>query len=155
MPLNSGGNGLNGAVNFTAFIAALTISLSAIVFFMNGQVEQMFEDMNNAYLETDLVQIYTHKMSISNASEYGGTFSESELAEIKASNMFVATTEFIEMDLSAITINAQSDIIGVRYIELIDFYKDRVMKNDIDGRFPRLSFSLPFGTALRYSVSPR
>lgn len=41
------------------------------------------------------------------------------------------------MDLFAKTVNAECDITDIRYIEISDFYRDRVMKNEIDGRFPK------------------
>ena len=129
----------------TAFIAAITIAISAVVIDINNQANQMFADMNTGYLETDLVQIYPNKMEISNTSEYGGTFRENEILEIRNSGLFSTVTEFVEMNLRGRSSDAECDIIGVRYIEISEFYRDRIMKNDIEGEFPQNEYEVILG----------
>ena len=49
--------------------------------------------------------------------------------------MFDEITEIIPLGIAAKNSDVQIDIENIRYVKTTDFYKNRVMSNDIDGKF--------------------
>lgn len=122
-------------VMITAFITAITIALPLLVLDINSQTTSMFDKMDTNYLETDLIEINQKAGNPKNTVEYGVVFNEEELEEIRNSDLFSEITEIIPLGIAAKNGDVQIDIENVRYVKTTDFYKNRVMSNDIDGKF--------------------
>ncbi len=121
-------------------ITALTIAIGATAFYINNQTENMFDSMNTDYLETDLVQIYSKDTQRTNQTQYGYVLSNEDIETIENAEEFVQVTDFVNMGLIAATYDGKDilssvDMMNVRYIDIDEFYKNRIMKNDIEGRF--------------------
>lgn len=122
-------------VMITAFITAITIALPLLVLDIKSQTTSMFDKMDTNYLETDLIEINQKAGNPKNTVEYGVVFNEEELEEIRNSDLFSEITEIIPLGIAAKNGDVQIDIENVRYVKTTDFYKNRVMSNDIDGKF--------------------
>lgn len=122
-------------VMITAFITAITIALPLLVLDINSQTTSMFDKMDTNYLETDLIEINQKAGNPKNTVEYGVVFNEEELEEIRNSDLFAEITEIIPLGIAAKSGDVQIDIENIRYVKTTDFYKNRVMNNDIDGEF--------------------
>lgn len=122
-------------VMITAFITAITIALPLLVLDINSQTTSMFDKMDTNYLETDLIEINQKEGNPQNTVEYGVVFNEKELEEIHNSDLFAEITEIIPLGIAAQNGDVQIDIENIRYVKTTDFYKNRVMSNDIDGEF--------------------
>lgn len=122
-------------VMITAFITAITIALPLLVLDINSQTTSMFDKMDTNYLETDLIEINQKAGNPKNTVEYGVVFNEEELEEIRNSDLFAEITEIIPLGIAAKNGDVQIDIENIRYVKTTDFYKNRVMGNDIDGEF--------------------
>ncbi len=122
-------------VMITAFITAITIALPLLVLDINSQTTSMFDKMDTNYLETDLIEINQKAGNPKNTVEYGVVFNEEELEEIRNTDLFAEITEIIPLGIAAKSGDVQIDIENIRYVKTTDFYKNRVMNNDIDGEF--------------------
>lgn len=117
-----------------ALVLALSISAMTIVADLNRYGEEISNNVNINYLETDLVSIYSKQEP--NIELGKKPFYEEDINNIREqyeANEIVSTYNYFYKMLFSkefLTIDA-----NIRQIEINQFFKTRVLANDIEGRF--------------------
>lgn len=124
-----------GKIISIALVIAMAIAAMSTVVDLNRSGNNISHNVNTNYLETDLINLYY--ASTPNAGYMELPFSHEEIISIdndreineKVLLYFFPTNEWL--------FSADSETVGVciKQININDFFQDRVLSNDIDGRF--------------------
>lgn len=120
-----------------ALVLALAISALSIVIQFDNTGESISKNVNTNYLENDLINVFYEQTPNTGYKEMPFT---SEIIEDINKKYEPAETVQVYLDLDGQGFFSKGSIIAdavIKQININDFFKERVMSNDIKGRFPK------------------
>lgn len=128
-----------GRIFSIALVLALAISAIAMVINFRVSSDAMEHDVNVNYLENDWIKLYFE--STPNAGYRESVFTDSDIADIKEKYEIKEAAEtYCEENMNWLfSVGSNTASVYLKQIELNDFFEERVMSNNIEGKFPNNS----------------
>ena len=121
-----------------ALVIALAISMLAMVFDFNKLGNTVTKNVNVNYLENDLISVFYS--STANLGYKETPFTNDELSYITEKyGVDEITSIFMEREKWLLSNNSKNYETSIKQINLNDFFEERIMSYDIEGRFPEES----------------
>jgi len=124
-----------GKILSIAFVLAIAISSLAMVINFNRSGNELSHNVNVNYLENDLINLYFN--ATPNAGDKETPFSDEDINAIK--NKYepreVVSIYRVESSSWLFSVESETTAACIKQINMDDFFKERVMSNEIDGDF--------------------
>jgi len=134
------------AVIVLILLISFSLAAAGFVAEIQGSTARMINRLDTQYLETDFIEMHSpNKRPYSLAGSLGTPFRPEQLEYISGSGLFNNIVAYYGISLGAEWQEKNVPIDNLRFINLDSFFTNRIMTNDITGKFPESNDQIILG----------